>query len=197
MNNDAYLALGSSCSLTWVRSSSVNCLQRSLRENMYGDKGWDNATKNMSHIVLFLRTSSSCKEICYLQNYLCTTPGSWVSFRCIIHHTVKVCSTFSTSARRRASSMKGSLAIPYRHWTFRKKNVKKTFYSTYVEQQFPINHVHEANLRCDMNENIPAKQISCRSCPLRNLINRPKVNSIKRKLWKRFVIWPNSNLPVG
>lgn len=57
------LALGSSCSLTAVRSLSVNFLHLSSRENIYGERGCDRATKSMSNITLFLRTSSSCRKI--------------------------------------------------------------------------------------------------------------------------------------
>lgn len=57
------LALGSSCSLTAVRSLSVNFLHLSSRENIYGERGCDRATKSMSNITLFLRTSSSCRTI--------------------------------------------------------------------------------------------------------------------------------------
>lgn len=56
------LAIGSSCSFTWTRCSSVSCLQRSLREKIYGERGWASDTKSISNITLFLRASSSCRE---------------------------------------------------------------------------------------------------------------------------------------
>ncbi|KAJ0494759.1 hypothetical protein HanIR_Chr12g0601111 [Helianthus annuus] len=59
---NTHLAYGSICSLTSTRSLADNCLQRSFRENIYGDNVCDNATKSMSNIVLFLRASSSCRK---------------------------------------------------------------------------------------------------------------------------------------
>lgn len=58
----ANLAPGSSRSFTEILSLSVMCLQRSSRENIYGDSVWDNDTKSISDIVLFLRDSSSCMQ---------------------------------------------------------------------------------------------------------------------------------------
>lgn len=62
VNCNTNLAAGSIFSFTSTRSLADNCLQRSFRENMYGDSVCDNATKSMSAIVLFLRASSSCRD---------------------------------------------------------------------------------------------------------------------------------------
>lgn len=83
-------------------------------------------------MILFLRASSSY-EGCHnkldlkkrnnLRNYiqyqqLATLerkkPISIIRRFCQRDHTVKVCSIFLTSSRRRASSMKGSFAIPFK-----------------------------------------------------------------------------------
>lgn len=106
------LAPGSRRSLTRTLSLSVMCLQRSSRENMYGDRVWDNDTKSMSDIMLFLRASSSCIKLIYLVGRTIQQNKTTLWLRRSNYYTVSVCSTFATSASRRLSSMKGNFAIP-------------------------------------------------------------------------------------
>lgn len=61
--NDTYLCSGFIFSLTSVRSLSANGLQRLSREYILTERGWEDVTKSMSNITLFLRASSSCRNV--------------------------------------------------------------------------------------------------------------------------------------
>lgn len=99
------------CSFISARSFAGSFLVRAYKADMYGDSLCDKATKSISFILLFLLVSSSFKN----QNK--SQSGNIIFWftrcqKCTSHHTVNVSSSFSTSVRRRVSSMKGKSAIP-------------------------------------------------------------------------------------
>lgn len=126
LNIATNLFSGSILSLTSTRSLSVNRLHFSSRILMHTESGWHNFTKSMSNITLFRRTSSSFRKKNAELNQkwksclkrrgkeIATSKVQSIKLAYGKHHTINVCSSFLTSERRRASSIKGNFAIPLR-----------------------------------------------------------------------------------